>query len=1261
MSAELIAAFLLVAEATLSLLTARRRGERVAEAVAFLLLAALLATADFAELASALAGAPKPLFSLELTERIGRGVLEEADRTVSSALTWSQAAAAASSIAFTVLLAASILTGGAVVVAAALSYSGLAFVQALVNAALAVAMTYRFLGQLCIAVAKAGKAAKALLPLGGALMVPKATRKVGATLSAVCVGLSLVIPAALNAVIRPVGAWENAKEVGELGLVKFEPLLRVPVARADGAGWRRLRVEWVDVPAPPGLAVVYEDSRGRVIVRQSGRWFTELASEYRVVGAVYGTYWLPAERPVFRVEAGGYASLSCYASDLSTAPACVPTAENFTLVRFKLAGEGVSLVLFRDTSSWGAQARGWGLWVGKGFFVLEGSGMRGPPLWWYDVSGYLENHDVVGVLDPLFCDARKGFGRPPPELGLGGPAPNATVEYVEVVAWIQGDVDYDDLCAGGQPKVVDAGESVVEINGTAYRLRPELSCVTSFEYLPLRDAREDLARWFDHFARLANASLPPTRAAAGANRCLYGNGSRVYALVWNGGVLYSQSVWPLERAPKIVITARYYGKLTKPAVVGPLPARAVARGFALRLNLVGGVGECPNDLALSGYDVMNESVVLGLAYDTLLEEYIGGGVVRSLRESLHDILGCVNILTLTAAVLLAAAIGVSLLSSALGGVPAFPSPLLSPLGYPFHALREVGAALTSLARSVVEALVFRGARTRIARGTFFEEAYNVLREIERELRSLRELSSAPHTRWRTLRRGLKRALGFALGYSSAHPLPFALRVASEVASRKALSMVPREYPYAERLRLAFMHPTAARLLFASDVLYALSWILDAKPFTAPFSAGFIKSLKKEYRLLHPKRLKLDAFINAFIMGPSSRSELERALAKLAKGLLKGRASEKDLRRASGALARVALPYSILETIGGRLAGSGDELAWKVAALAAQLRFRKPELLELARSRPAVALRLADLAALGQLNVSGPWKAAVFEGLSKLERGGVELASTWLSCMERGDTWRYLALRVAFEPGGRPWFLSELPAQVEALVKNLAEAWRSGVGAAPQELVRGLAAGFGEFEERLFEGFADALRGLGADLHTAAEALVLSGDPYWAGYAVMLAVESGSLDELVRAVVEVISRVTPPQESVYREELAAVKSFFERAYRELSRAVKLVEEGLLSLTRSELSPDPGLSLALLADAEARAARSKELLWDLLSRINEALNVVTALTAEVNEVGLKVRLLEGAGFKGWRESLLKLEALLASTRSALEDLRLKIKFS
>jgi len=296
-----------------------------------------------------------------------------------------------------------------------------------------------------------------------------------------------------------------------------------------------------------------------------------------------------------------------------------------------------------------------------------------------------------------------------------------------------------------------------------------------------------------------------------------------------------------------------------------------------------------------------------------------------------------------------------------------------------------------------------------------------------------------------------------------------------------------------------------------------------------------------------------------------------------------------------------------------------------------------------------------------LNVSGPWKAAVFEGLSKLERGGVELASAWLSCMERSDAWRYLALRVALEPGGRPWFLPGLPAQLETFVKNLAEAWRSGAGAAPQELVKGLAAGFGEFEERLFKGFADALRGLGADLHTAAEALALSGDPYWAGYAAMLAVENGSLDELVKAVVEVVTRATPPQESAYREEFVAVRGFFERAYRELSHAVKLVEEGLLSLSHSEHSPDPGLSLALSADASAKAARSKELLRDLLNRINEALGVVTALTAEANEIGLKVRLLESAGFKGWRESLLKLEVLLASTRSVLEDLRLKIKFS
>ncbi|MCC6049876.1 MAG: hypothetical protein LM580_04170 [Thermofilum sp.] len=1257
MSAGAIAAPLLVAEASLLLFISRRRGERVAEAAAFLLLAALLATVDIAELASDLASAPKPLFSLELTERLGSKVVEEADRTVSSALAWSLASATASSIAFTVLLAAAVLTGGAIAVAAILSYSGLSFVQALVNSALVVAMAYRFLGQLYLAVARAGGAAKALLPLGGALMVPRATRKMGATLLAVCTGLSLILPAALNAVAYRAAAWESAREAEELGLVRFELLLSVPVARAGGAGQRALSFGRLDVPAPPGLALVYEDAKGRVVVRQAGRWFAEAASWYRVAGAVYGIYWLPAENAAFRVEARVYANLTCQPSS-GYAPVCIPAARNFTIVRSKLVVENGALVLFRDVSNWGAQPREWGLWVGKGFFVLDGSEVWGQPLWWYDVGGYLENHEVVGVLDPAFCDARRGYGRPPPELGLDGPAPNATVEYVEVVAWIQGDVDHEALCDGGQPRVADPGESVVEVNGTVYRLRPELRCEVSLAPLPLRDAREDLALWFDQFARLVNASLPPTHAVAGASRCLYGNGSRAYALVWNGRVLYSQALWPRREAPKVVVVARYYGNLTRPAVVGPAPARAEARSFAASLELVGGVGECPGRLALSGYDAMNESAVLGLAYDSSFEEYLSEGALQSLRESLRDVVGCVSTLALAATALLAAALGVSALSSALGGVPALPLPLLSPLSYPFHALRELGSAAFSLAKSIVEVLVFRGARTRIARGAFFEEAFNALKEIEREIEALRRAPRAPLERRGALRRVAKRALGFALGYSGAHPLPFLLRVASEVAARKALSALPKEYSYTERLRLAFSYSTTARLLLASDVLYALSWILDAKPFTIPFSAGFLRSLWREYRFLHPKRLKLDAFIT----GPSSRSELEleRALAKLAKELLRGRASEGSLRRVSDAMVRAVLPRDAVRAMGGGLTGSGDELAWRVAALATQLGFRRPELLELARSKPAVALRLADLAALGMLRASGPWKAAVFEGLSKIERSGAELASVWLSSMERGEAWRYLALRVALEPSGKPWFLPELPAQTEAFVRSLAEAWRKGAEAAPQELTGMLTAGLNEFEERLFRGFADALKGLGVDLRTAAEALAFSGDPYWAGYAVMLALEGGSLDELVRTVVEVAARAVPAQGSVYREDLAAVASFFERSYRELARAVKLVEEGLLGLTGSGPTPEPGLSLALSAYARAKAARTREQLEDLLSRINEALSVVAALTAEANEIGIRVRRLEGAGFRGWQESLSKLEALLASTRTALEDLRMKVKF-
>jgi|GEM_PF-2861279 len=1257
MSYGVFATSMLVVEAALSLVTAKRRGERLAEAIAFFVLAALLNIIDYLELVSALAGAPSHIFSLDLSERLGFNMLVEAEKTVLSALAWSQAAAVASSIAFTILLAASVLTGGVIVVAASLAHAGFGFVQALVNSVLVVAMVYRFVGQIYLAVAKVGRAAKAFMPLSGALMVPRSTRKLGATLIALCLGLSLALPAALNAVAGSVRPWESRLDVGELGLVEFEPLMRVPFARTRDTEQGVLSFEEVSIPAPPGSLVVYGDTAGRVVVRQAGRWFAERASRYRIEGAVYGVYWLPVKAEIFDVKAGIYANLSCREGvDPQIAPTCVPVAWNITRVRFSISSVNAPLVLFRDASDSGEQPRGWGLWMGKGFFVLEGSERKGSRLWWYDVEGYLENHEVIGVLEPFFCDARKGFGRPPPELGLDGPAPNAIVEYVEVTAWIIGDIDYETLCVDGRPRVVDAGESLVVINGTVYKLRPELRCDVSFEHIPLPSARDSLSLWFDQFARTVNASLPPNAKVSGSQRCLYGNGSRIYAIAWNGKVFYSQALWSESQLPRVSVTARYYGNVTRPATVGPALARAKARSFAASLDLMEGVGWCDSVLSVRGTDAMNESVVLGLAYDSSLEGFLNEEIMNKVRGSVHDILGSVSTLALVATSMLAVALGVGMLSSVLGGVSVFFLPPLGPLKYPLATLREMGSAFVSIARSAVEVLVFKGAQTRIARGSFAEEAYNVLMQIRREIESLGK-QPGPKTRKEEIARSAKRALGFALGYSSSHPLPLTLRLASEVARWRALKVAPKDLPYDERLRLAFTHHVSARLLLASDVLYALSWILDAKPLTTPFALRFTKTVWKEFRLIYPKQLKLDDLLEG--SKSRSRAELEKTLAKLSRELLKGRVREKTLKRVAEALATSVLPPGTFELLEGGLIGSGDDLGWRIATLAARLDFRGPELLNLVSSRASVALRLADLAALGHLTLSRPWKVAVFEGLSKLEHGGAELASVWLSSVERGEGWRYLAHRLASEPSGQLWFSPNLPVQVKELVGTLLEIRRESANAQTQRLLEGSSRG--ELEDRMTRGFADALKGIGVDLRTAAEALVLSGDPYWAGYAVALAVENGAVDELIKALSEISAASGLVRESVFSEELAAVKGFLERAYRELARTLALVEEGLMSLPKPLPPLNAGLSIAMAVEADAKASRERELLEDLIGRVDDALHTISALTAEVNEVKLKAKVLGGTSLKEWQESLMKLEKILASARAELEELRMQARFT
>jgi hypothetical protein len=65
--------------------------------------------------------------------------------------------------------------------------------------------------------------------------------------------------------------------------------------------------------------------------------------------------------------------------------------------------------------------------------------------------------------------------------------------------------------------------------------------------------------------------------------------------------------------------------------------------------------------------------------------------------------------------------------------------------------------------------------------------------------------------------------------------------------------------------------------------------------------------------------------------------------------------------------------------------------------------------------------------------------------------------------------------------------------------------------------------------------------------------------------------------------------------------------------------------------------------------------------MIGRIDDALHTISALTAEVNEVKLKARVMGGTSLKEWQESLVKFEKILAGARAELEELRMQARFA
>ncbi|MCS7104023.1 MAG: hypothetical protein NZ954_00470 [Thermofilaceae archaeon] len=1250
-----IAGFLLLAEACVAAALYRRDPERLVEMVLFLVFAGLILTLNIIEYAVMLSSTEPTLFSRELTRRIGYEIRNNANITISTATKWALTLSSMNSILLGLLIIISLSTGGFALIASTLAQAGVRALQALVNAILTCSLVTFFIGQLYTISAKLSDILYLLFPIGGLLVLPRSSRKLGFTFLALCLSISIILPAVLNSTAKLINEWRCPQNVSELGSIELLAFLEVPMFSIEGSDYHFKKMEFI---APPGVFAVYTTQQGENVVRPTGQWFLEYTEgEYVIKGAVYAGLWLPVEQRVFQVQPEVKIKINCsdnYGNHL--VPSCIPVLVNVSRISFKLGTVDSILVLFYDDKSRKGPPRRWGSWLGKGFFVMENS---------QDISSnsqlvkeaYLRSHKVVGVLDPKFCDFTKG--EEVISLSSGGETlENFKINYTEVIAWIEGDVSIDELCQNGEPIVLHPGESVVELNGSILRLKPELSCRLEWTTYTLNGARNHLADWFDMFAKVINLSLPPLSSIEGSRRCLYGYKDKIYALTWGNLTFYSQALWPARLVPKITVKAKYFGNISKPAVVGPAVATSDAEKFHEKLTLVYGYVNCKNEIDIIGYTVMNESVTLGLFYDSRLKDIVNGKLTYQLKGIANDIFECFQFITLVAVSIVACSIAFNLLSWMMGGVSIITLLPLKPLKHPTKLYEDLGLALKDLIKTVFHISVFRGSPSRLARGPLLAEAFDLKVRVMREVKAMGEFQRLARAgRLSNFSRFSSRTLSIALKYTGSHPIPSLLGLASDITRKWALSRVDPRLPYDDRILMAFLNPIGRRLIIASDILYALAWILNSKPLTSLAAAPFVKRIWIEYKPSSSGRRAVKSFES--LPGVKAKKEFEQNLVKLADDILKGQEIKDKIKVVNISMNKVFIPAKIYNLLEGGLRGSRYEVSWKVAILAIGLRFENPVFFELIRNNPHVAVRIADIVALGKLQLEESWRKAVFEGITKigylkpLEINGVGLASVWLHSIDKREPWRYFMWRLAMDAaeGRDSWFTSSLPTELKKWVVKLPHLSLTLGDTSGRPFTVPLHQGVDQdvqispFESRFLKGFNDSIkRGSRYSLREATEALAFSGDPYWLGYSIAQALQTNEIEKLVETIVNIIVSTEAEKDIGFGSVVHKTRVFLEHAYRELALSTTEIGEYLQRFNLPLPLPEPGQSIAMALEAGVRVSKLESVFEDLLNKLNSELNKLNALVAESTRLMHKTSGLDQVGLNEWKEYIRRFDSTL-----------------
>jgi len=871
-----------------SFLKARKLGRRFEEeaavSLAALVLATVVLTLNVAELVARAGGSPI-LIDYELTRRAG----EEMKSAAEGALSWWSNVALVSAFAEMATMVASwvvgVFTGGiALIVVFALNV-GFSMLKGLAAAVMMMSQALWITGEFYTIIASLAEVARALLvPLGLALMPAKPLRKGGAGIFALGVLLGYAAPYALNAAAYDISFKGTAAPLpppaNSTGLVVAHLVQEVPVAELAGGSWSVRRVE---LPLPPGGVVELRAVNATVTAVagvESGYLVPALEYELRRVAL---TNVMLEQRPrTVRVQPIAASNLSCPPEAYEYRERCCPITKqcrkelilvhlelcNFTARAYNNITHRVEPPTQRPDETIffvAAKDGSWGFAAGKGVYAYELELESEPPLsarWYSDAPWPSSKTKAVLILDPKLAASSRTFNCTIEVTTKEGRRVKVNTTCTEVTSYAYGSL--------GSAAWLDEGESIIVVNGTPYKLKPQLSKECCGKWLWLTWAGGYEALWFNFSALLLNATVPPGSMRLEQEGpqwwCLNptpaGCFDETYGVLVTAAV-FEQTVGPPNATPSApVAPVRIVRRIESP-IKWRAPEWA-ARWLATAVYAGNITRPAVLKIDIDAQFEPPDSRVTMLHYSSELERFLQYAQTGELRKMARDVLQYYTFMTIAMTYFIVAVAGCDILSGFLGGPSIFLSfvPSKWRRSYWETAGKAIYGAIVSLATG-------RGLPS-VPHSALIPARFEpVLAQRRRELAQLRQRFPVPRLQAWFAQTRVGQALQAVRAFVSARAaeLGAAVKAAIDEALRSAASRLEergrRVPPRLIELTRRLLTETGPRATYWAYMVARYAWVHRSEHVVNAFLRGAAHALRahalKKYghdAHLHPQGFRL---------------------------------------------------------------------------------------------------------------------------------------------------------------------------------------------------------------------------------------------------------------------------------------------------------------------------------------------------------------------------------------------------------------------